>query len=181
MIEFSDIKIVIMDVDGVLTDGIYQISERGEIIKSFYTRDFFAIEKLLRNDIKVIIITQSKDNVINKKIENLKSQSDFWYKQDCHFKFNLLTGVEDKVKEILDITAHYDYGFDNVAYIGDAENDVQCMKKALFTGCPIDAIKEVKDNSNYISDFPGGRGAVYDFCMYILKMKEEENDDNFKT
>jgi len=174
MINFNDIKILAVDVDGVLSDGIYQISSDGHTTKSFYTRDFYALERMMRNDIKVIIITQSKDDVINKKIENLKSQSDFWYKQDCNFKFNLLTGVEDKVKAISDIIIHYDYGFDNIAYMGDAENDIGCMEKALFTGCPSDAIDSVKENSNYQSDFPGGKGAVYDFCMYILSKMENK-------
>jgi 3-deoxy-D-manno-octulosonate 8-phosphate phosphatase (KDO 8-P phosphatase) len=59
--------------------------------------------------------------------------------------------------------------------MGDAENDLPPMNKALFTGCPADAIEEVQENANYISEFEGGRGAVYEFCMHIYNENDKEN------
>jgi 3-deoxy-D-manno-octulosonate 8-phosphate phosphatase (KDO 8-P phosphatase) len=87
----------------------------------------------------------------------------------------IFTGIDNKEKCITSELLDRQLGWDNVAYMGDAENDLPPMKKALFTGCPADAIEEVRENSNYISDFPGGRGAVYDFCMHIYKENDKEN------
>ena len=87
--------------------------------------------------------------------------------------FIIKTGIQDKEREITQflISTPNHYSWNNVAYIGDAENDLAAMKRSLYVGCPNDAIEEVKKESNYISDFSGGRGAVYDFLMYILKNK----------
>lgn len=175
---YDDIKIVAMDVDSTLTDGIYQISEQevghGIVTKSFYTRDFYAIEQLMRAGILVCIITQSHDKVIERQVQRIASHSDFWSGKWNSFNgLKVLTGINNKKKAIKDqVLMKSGFDWHNVAYIGDAENDVTCMKKALFTGCPADAIEEVKENVNYISEFPGGRGAVYDFCMHILKQRK---------
>lgn len=174
MITFSNIKIVCFDCDGVLTDGIYQISEEtGMVTKSFYTRDFYAIEQLLRNDIAVFIVTQSHDKVIHTQVSRIARHSDFW--SDCFNdgRLKVMTSIENKQEAIhAEILTKNELGWFNVAYMGDAENDLPLMKKASFTGCPSDAIEEVKENANYISDFPGGRGAVHDFCMHILKQRK---------
>lgn len=177
---YDDIKIVVMDVDGTLTDGIYQISDhRGGdsfVAKSFYTKDFYAIEQLLKNDIDVWIVTQSHDHVIEKQISRICCHSKFWTDMVAMDKLKVKTAVDNKKEAIhAEILTRNDCGWHNVAYIGDAENDIECMKKALFTGCPFDAIEEVYEESIYISDFPGGRGAVYDFCMNILKKRDKEN------
>ncbi len=182
MTNFNDIRIFITDVDGVLTDGIYQISEqevgKGIVTKSFYTKDFYAIEQMIRAGIFVFIITQSHDRVIERQIERISSHSKFWMDQWCGNKgLKVLTGIENK-KNIIHshILMRNEWGWNNVAYMGDAENDIECMKKALWTGCPSDAIEDVKENSNYISDFPGGKGAVYDFCVDILNKRNKEKE-----
>lgn len=172
--KFSQIKIVIFDCDGVLTDGIYQISESGEVTKSFYTRDFEAIQKLMCI-CRVMIVTQSYDRVINKQIERICSHSKIWSDAIKGGSLSVFTGVDNKVKIINDELIERGLGWDQVAYIGDAANDLECMKKAYYSGCPSDAIESVRDWVNYESDFPGGRGAVADFCDYIYKENDKEN------
>lgn len=177
MIRFSNIKVLVLDVDGTLTDGMYQISEEtGMVTKSFYTRDFYAIERLLRSGIVVFIVTQSHDKVIERQVGRISGHSDFWKECLNSGQLKVLTAVDNKKEAIhAEILKRNDWGWFHVAYMGDAENDLSPMKKALFTGCPADAIEEVRDNSNYISDFPGGRGAVYDFCMKIYNENDKEN------
>jgi len=168
---FEKIKIVVFDIDGCLTDGVYQISQSGEVTKSFYTRDFYAIEQLMRNNIKVMILSQSHDLVIHEQIKRILDHSDFW--NQC-FINNILvvkTEVDDKVREILTFGQKYSLQWRNIAYMGDAENDFECLKLAGFSGCPTDAIPEIRDIAMYPSDYKGGHGAVYDFCKYILKKK----------
>ena len=75
MIRFNDIKICVFDLDGTLTDGTYQVFEDGGFSKTFYTRDFDAISQLLKNGIKVIIMTTSHDEVILQQIKRIRQHS----------------------------------------------------------------------------------------------------------
>ena len=175
---FNKIKLVCFDVDGTLTDGIYQISvtQKGESIvsKSFHTRDFSGIEQLLRHDINVLIMTNSDDDVILKRVHGLLYYSDFWTEEYRYNRLMLLRAVIDKRSRLTDLLLDKGMGWDNLAYMGDAENDFECLKLAALSGCPADAIDEVKNLAMYPSDFNGGKGAVYDFCKYILKNKDKQ-------
>jgi len=173
-LEFSNIKVVVVDCDGVLTDGIYQIGEKGHISKSFYTRDFYGIEQLMRNDIKVCIITQSHDQVAYNQVMRICDHSIFW--NDCYENgmLSLMTEVKNKESAITDNLFEEELTWENIAYIGDAENDFESMKKVLISVCPSDAIFEIKEVASYPSDYPGGKGVVYDFCMYLLRSRKEE-------
>ncbi len=194
----SRIKLVTIDCDGVLTDGIYQISSPVNITntvvtKSFYTRDFYAIEQLMRKGVRVLILTQSHDSVIRAQIQRICGHSDFWKNNETgsHGAFpegsvvreKLISSIKEKIlcvssaidnkKEFVEFYLKaVDLDWDQVAYMGDAENDLPCMKKALFTGCPSDAIEEAKENATYPSDHNGGHGAVHDFCMHILEQRK---------
>lgn len=179
---FNKIKIAFFDVDGCLSDGVYQISEEGSVIKSFYTRDFYGLEQLMRNNILVVILTQSHDEVISQQIQRICDHSDFW--KENYYRCNnlqLFTGIDDKRKLV---ERYFESDFrgeeitwDNIAYFGDAENDLECIKLAGFSGCPTDAIPEVREIAMYPSDYYGGKGAVHDFCKHILAQKNKEKKD----
>ena len=185
------IKMFVADCDGVLTDGIYNVDEDGKISKNFYTRDFDALRQLVEAGIDVFIISSASDSVIVRKARHLS------------FMLEVRIGIIYKKLEMDNILKHYpDCSWENVAYIGDAENDIECLKAAGFSGCPSDAIEELnpdigqaihnhvmehaqyevgdcdvkpadfvcpKTIVDYISNKPGGRGAVYDFAMEVLK------------
>ncbi len=173
---FADIKICFVDIDGCLTDGVYQISEDGdgEVTKSFYTRDFYGIEQLMKDDVKVVIISQSHDEVINTQIRRIRRHSEFW--DDCYMGGVLLrvrTEIDNK-KECVERFFVEGLNWDNIAYIGDAENDLECIELAGFSGCPTDAVPYVRDKAMYPSDYYGGKGAVHDFCMHIIEKRNEE-------
>lgn len=174
MINYKNIKVAIFDLDGVFTNGIYQISDDGRITKSFYTRDFYGIEQLLKNDITVIIITQSHDEVINRQIERICSHSDLWdnsvYKSS---KLRIFTQVENKKERIEKYLKSFNLKWENIAYIGDAENDLECLELVGVAACPKNAIKEIED-VDFRSKHNGGEGAVYEFCKWLLEKKENE-------
>jgi len=177
MIEFKDIKVIAIDTDGVLTDGMFQIGEKDRTVtKSFYTRDFSMIEHAMKQGIIVLIVTQSHDNAIRNQVNRIANHSDFWHNCITTRQLQILMGVDNKRREIETVLLHYELGWENVAYIGDAENDLTCMKEALFTGCPADAIDFIREESNYRSEHNGGRGAVYDFINHICNhIKLETN------
>jgi len=182
MNNFKDIKVVVSDVDGCLTSGEYIVSDTGSISKSFYTRDFYTIERLLNEGIHVIILTQSNDKVINKRIEEIAKNSKYWKNCLKYRSLVLFTNVDNKFEKLKNyLTAETSCSLKDVAYIGDSENDLKCMEKCRVIGCPNDAIKSIKDiDGIYISEYDGGKGAVYDFIMYILE-KMEKNNENFRT
>ena len=173
MIDYKNIKVAIFDVDGVLTNGIYQISEDGRITKSFYTRDFYGIEQLLKKGIIVIIITQSHDNVIQEQIKRICSHSDLWnnsvYKSS---KLRIFTQVEDKKERIEEYLKSFNLKWENIAYMGDAENDIECLELAGIAAAPFDCIEEIED-VDFMSNSNGGEGAVYEFCKWLLEKKEK--------
>jgi len=171
---YDNIKVVCVDVDGCLSDGTYQVSEDGSFAKTFYTRDFDALSQLLKKDIIVVIISTSHDDVILKQIERIKAQSsmaELWTKWEKDKKLIVINKSGNKKDRLNSLLVDMKLEWYNVAYMGDAENDIECMKEAGFAGCPSDAIEEVRKNVHYPSDFSGGKGAVYDFCINILKKK----------
>ncbi len=158
---------VAIDVDGTLTDGFYHVSEKGSVVKSFYTRDFYAIEKCLKVGLTVLIISQSRDACIRKQIKRICAPSGTWSKS-LNNNLILWTGVKDKFLAIKNMSQS-SIKWEEVAYIGDAENDEECIDMAGFSGCPEDAIPRIKEKAMYPSDYKGGRGAVYDFCTFLLE------------
>lgn len=166
----DDIKIIAIDVDGVLTDGNYYLSETGAIHKSFYTRDFYALDRCIQDDIKIVIITGSSDKTVNAKVgcKSITVINQSKNKYEDLEKYLLVNRLKEKrnSSKIL--------GWDNIAYIGDAENDYECIKKSRLPTCPSDAIQEIKDLCSYISPCKGGQGAVYDIVRYIYKNKNKK-------
>ena len=178
---YKEIDTVYIDIDGCLTDGVYQISESGEVIKSFYTRDFYAIEQILRAGLKVIIITQSHDGCINEQLSRICSHSEFWQNMREKCFLAVWAAVDNKMAAIEKTFQKGVIGWDNIAYIGDAENDFNCILLAGLSGCPTDAVPYVRDKAMYPSDYRGGHGAVHDFCMNLLENRIKENDEELEN
>ena len=164
-----DIKLFCVDCDGTLTDGKYHITEDGKVSKSFFTRDFYALGELAKKGIQVFVATSSKAGIINKKAMRLP------------YILNIIAGVSDKKKAIDDFLAVWGATWDNVAYIGDAENDMECMKLAGLTCCPHDAIPKIQGVADFTSKYDGGNGAVWEFANYVLKLKNNKEDECDKS
>lgn len=173
MINAKEIKVVCFDVDGVLTDGVYTVSDKGDISKNFYTRDFYGIELLLKNGYKVVIVTSSVDDVIEKRILKIRENSLVWSSSCLTRDLVILRGVKSKLEMISYYLDEVLWSWHNVAYMGDGNNDLECMKMSLISACPADAEQEIMNESSYLSDYNGGRGAVYDFCRYLIKERDK--------
>lgn len=152
-------KLLVMDVDGTLTDGKIYIGSKGEEFKSFNVKDGYAINEMLhKNGIKTAIITGRESEIVNIRARELSI--------DCVYQ-----NVSDKVETLKQVVELYGISIDEVAYIGDDLNDFEAMKKCGITGCPADAVDEIKNISDYTSKFNGGDGAIRDFVDWILKNK----------
>jgi YrbI family 3-deoxy-D-manno-octulosonate 8-phosphate phosphatase len=153
---YKSIKLSIFDFDGVFSDKIY-ISSDNKIIKSYNSKDSYALKLLQDNNIKIGIVTAGDSNVIN-NMEKIISRVDYISVNN----YNKIDKIKEWCKE-LNIT------LDNCSYIGDDLFDSDFMDQIGFTGCPSDAIKECKDKAKYTCTNKGGDGAVREFVEKILE------------
>ncbi|MFW6016403.1 MAG: KdsC family phosphatase, partial [bacterium] len=151
-----DLKLFIMDVDGVLTDGGMYYSENGDELKKFNTTDGKGIELLRKSGIKTAIITSENTKIIDNRAEKLNI--DYIYK-----------GIRDKLKIAKKICEVEKISLNNVAFIGDDINDINLLKKVKLKACPSDAQEEVKKvNGIKVMNKEGGRGAVREFVNHLI-------------
>lgn len=141
---------LVMDVDGTLTDGRIYIGINGEIMKAFDVKDGYAIAQLRKYGIEPVIITGRKSAIVQERAKELKITE-------------LYQGVEDKLQKLKSIASTFNLKANEIAYIGDDLNDLQCMKYCGLTACPNDAMSQVKDMVDYVCNNLGGRGAVREF------------------
>ena len=154
----SKIKILVMDVDGTLTDGKIYMGSNGEIMKAFNAKDGYGIAQILPkyNIIPMIITGRSSEITLNRAKE-LKIT-------------HIYQGITDKLTTLKDIAEKLSVSFDEIAYIGDDLNDIECIDYAGHTACPNDAVGSIKRYVDYICPSNGGDGAVRDFIDYIVEL-----------
>lgn len=145
-----------MDVDGTLTDGKIYMTSEGEYMKAFNVKDGYGIKKLKKNGIVPAIITGRKSIILEKRCEELGI-------------IEVLQGVEDKLEALVALITKYNVKLEEIAYIGDDENDLECIKQCGVSGCPKDAIDEVLACTDYVANRDGGEGAVREFADWILR------------
>lgn len=150
------IKLVAFDVDGVMTDGSITYDENGVEYKTFNAKDGQGITNLNKAGIITAIITGRKNGTVEHRAKNLKIKE-------------LYQGSKNKIADLEEIMQKYNVKFDEIAYMGDDIPDICILEKVALKGCPADAVDEVKAIANFISTKNGGRGAVREFCDYILK------------
>lgn len=150
------IRLLVMDVDGTLTDGRLHISDKGEIFKDFYVRDGYAIKHLLpKAGISSIIITGRKSKIVSYRARELGIQYAY-------------QNVSDKGSVLRDIVEKMNLEWNEIACIGDDVNDLPMMRLCGLSACPGDSVPEVKKSCDYVCTAYGGRGAVREFIGWIL-------------
>lgn len=149
-----NIKMLVMDVDGTLTDGKIYIGVNGEIMKAFDVKDGYAISHLRERGIEPVIITGRTSDIVTVRAKELGIKE-------------LYQGVSDKLMKLKEIVKVLNCTKSEVAYIGDDENDLECMKYCGVSGCPNDATKKVKKIADYICLANGGKGAIREFVEWI--------------
>lgn len=152
------IKLVITDVDGVLTDGGMYYTANGDIMKRFHVRDGMGVTLLRKNNIPTIIITKEQTPMVKKWAKRMKIKK-------------LFDGVQQKEKILQRICMQFKVKQDEIAYIGDDINDVELLKMIGFSAVPKDAISIAKNNSNYICKKKGGEGVLREVAEIILLAK----------
>lgn len=157
------IKAVIFDVDGTLTDGKVYMGEQGELMKAFDIKDGYAIYNILPNfQIEPVVITGRNSKIVENRCRELNIKYIF---QGCK---NKIEKMEQVAKE-LHLEEDADGIYQEMAYMGDDLIDLPCMRKVGISGCPADAVKEVKNSSDFICSRKGGEGAAREFVEWIVE------------
>lgn len=154
------IKLAAFDVDGVLTDGSITYDENGIEYKTFNAKDGQGIVNLNKSGIITAIITARENGTVAHRAENLNIKE-------------LHQGQKNKIAKLEELLAKYNLTYDEVAYMGDDLPDICILEKVKLAGCPNDAVDEVIAVANWKSSKNGGRGAVREFCDYILANNKE--------
>ena len=156
--KYKKIKIVLTDVDGVLTDGGRYFSPQGEIFKKFSTVDGMGVNLLLRNGIKTAIVTKEKSRITIK-----------WAKEMNVAK--IYSGVIKKEEKLKKICTDFKVKPNEVAYIGDDVNDIGLLKLVGLSAAPNDGNFQVKKIVDYVCKRNSGMGVLREIVDKILLVK----------
>ena len=152
----SNINLLILDVDGVLTDGGIIRDDSGQQIKRFHVRDGAGIVLWRRLGKEVAIITGKESEVVTYRAQELGIE---------HVYQNVGNKLEayDQLKEELGVNDS------NIAYVGDDLPDLPVMRRVAVPIAVADAVEEVRGVAKYVTKFPGGYGAVRDAIEFLCK------------
>ena len=150
------IKLIVLDVDGTLTDGKLYIDNMGNEMKAFDVKDGLAISQGVKQGMTFAIITGKTSKIVERRGKELGIQE-------------IVQGSRDKVADLKKILDKYGFDFEEVAYIGDDLIDLKPMKLCGFSACPNDAVEEIKEVSDYVAFKTGGNGAVREVLEIIFK------------
>lgn len=152
----QSIKLVLMDCDGVLTDGRLWLNADGDEQKAFHARDGQGISLLHKAGLQTGIITGRTSRAVDRRAQDLKIQYVRQY-------------AKDKIKALEEILADAGVSANECAYIGDDVGDIPVMHRVRFAVAVGDAVDETKKAAHYTTAREGGQGAVREVCDLILK------------
>ncbi|WP_444958465.1 KdsC family phosphatase [Microbulbifer sp. ZKSA002] len=151
----KNIRWLVLDVDGVLTDGKLYFDNSGNELKTFHTLDGHGIKMLQNSGVRVAIITGRRSNVVERRAHDLGINK-------------LIQGREDKFAALQELLSEESCRLEDIAYVGDDYPDLLVMTKI---GCPIappNAAPPVQERALWITEARGGEGAVREVCDRIM-------------
>lgn len=150
-----DIRLLVLDVDGVLTDGRLHFGPRGEAMKLFHVRDGLGIQQVNAAGITVAVISGRRSQMVTARCRELGVR-------------HVLQGVRDKLAAFEQLCARLDLQAPACACVGDDVPDVPLMRKVALAFAVADAHPEARRAAHVVTDLPGGAGAVREVCDYLL-------------
>ena len=152
------IRTFIFDVDGVLTDGKILINSDGELLRSFDTKDGYAMKCALVKGFKIVIITGGRNEAVRERFKELGV-------------IDIYLGAHHKLDAYQDLMDNYDLNPEEILYIGDDIPDIPVMEKVGLGCCPADATSDVKAIADYVSHKKGGEGCVRELIEQVLRVQ----------
>ncbi|MDQ5986785.1 MAG: 3-deoxy-D-manno-octulosonate 8-phosphate phosphatase KdsC [Syntrophus sp. SKADARSKE-3] len=158
MEKLSKIRLLVLDVDGVMTDGRIIINDLGQESKFFNVRDGHGLKVLMRYDVDVVLLTGRQSAVVEYRAQELgigEIHQKVWNKLEVYEEILSRRGLTDE----------------EVAFVGDDIIDIPVLRRVGFSATVADATEEARQAADYITVYDGGRGAVREICDLILKAK----------
>jgi len=156
MQDYSRIKLVVLDVDGTLTDGSILYDAQGGEIKRFNAKDGLGIKMAIEAGLQLAILTGRKSPMVQRRVKELKIH-------------HLREDVQIKLPVLMEMIAELGLTADEVCYVGDDLNDLQCMQAVGLSACPADAAQDIREACDYVASANGGHGAVREVLELLLR------------
>jgi 3-deoxy-D-manno-octulosonate 8-phosphate phosphatase (KDO 8-P phosphatase) len=157
------IKLLLMDCDGVLTDGRIWLFESGEELKGFHTRDGLGIDLWHRAGFKSGIISGRRSSTVERRARELRMSF-------------ICQGCGDKRQAYGETLAEAGLSSEEVAYLGDDLNDIALMTRSGLGVAVADAVSEARERAHYVTQAAGGQGAIREVVELILKAQGRWED-----
>lgn len=155
MDKLNNIRYIVIDVDGTMTDAGIYYDDHGNELKKFCTKDAAGFFAARQAGIKIIVLTGRECAATTRRMQEMKVDY-------------LVQNIKDKKTYLAEFMRKYSIQKEQIAYIGDDLNDLSSMQLCGYIACPKDACPEIKEVANYISEVEGGKGAVRDIIEHIL-------------
>jgi 3-deoxy-D-manno-octulosonate 8-phosphate phosphatase (KDO 8-P phosphatase) len=152
----NDVRVLVLDVDGVLTDGRLFYGADGDVIKTFHARDGLGLELLARAGIPCALLSGRDSAGLRRRAADLGIE-------------RLVTGCREKGAGLRELTAAMGLTPGQAGMVGDDLVDLPAMRLATWTACPADAVVEVRRAADFVARLPGGGGAVREIIEHLLR------------
>ncbi|MGA9637588.1 cytidylyltransferase domain-containing protein [Flavobacterium sp.] len=150
------IDYLVLDVDGVFTDGCVYFGAEGELIKKFDMRDGMGLEILRQNNVEVVVMTSENSALVEARMKKLQIKHTY-------------LGVKDKYALLTQFLKDRKASLDQVAYVGDDVNDLANICSVGWSFCPANGTEVVKQHADYILTHNSADGAIREVCEVIMK------------
>ena len=162
------IKLVIIDCDGVMTDGGIYLNKKGESFRRFDVKDGLGIKLLKSKDIDIACISGSNSSILEIRAKSLGIDI-------------VKKGVSDKLTELKKIQRELNYGIDETIFLGDDINDLRVIEAVSIFAVPCDAHEACRKKANFIGKKEGGKGFIREIADHIFKAKGINPFEPFMT
>jgi len=152
------IKALVLDVDGVLTDGGMYYGPAGEGLKRFNVKDGLGLRLIVESGLVVALISGENSEILRRRAEKLKLE-------------NVFVGVEDKLATLKQFLASKKVALEDVAYVGDDLNDLEALKAVGLPIAVADAVPQVRKAARWVATRRGGDAAVREVCDALLAVR----------
>jgi len=159
LLPWKNIRCLLLDSDGVLTDGgVYQSGTDAPEYRRFDIKDGYGIVQLIKRGIQVAIISKSPSTPVRKRCEKLGMS-------EIHL------GVAHKLSCADEIRQRYGLKWQEIAFMGDDIPDLELLQKVGISLAPLDAVKTIRESVHWVSQYPGGKGAVREVADLLLDVE----------
>lgn len=156
--KLKHIKAILLDVDGVLTNGQLLLTESGEQLRHFNIKDGYALQLAVKKGFRLAALSGARSKGVEHRLQGLGISDVF-------------LGLDSKIDVYKNYLQKHNLSSEQVLFIGDDMPDLEVMKLVGLAVCPADAIEEIKAISHYISPKNGGEGCVRDIIEKVMKIQ----------